>query len=77
MKAVTLIKNLQLTMTKHPIKSALYLSWVLFGLIFISYATSAWFSTTKSFFTQLETINHLVSKNTQQQAKALFYQIDS
>ena len=73
---MTLIKNLQSSITKYPIRSALYLSWLLFGLIFISYSTTAWFSTTKSFFTQLESMNYLVSKNTQQQATSLFYQID-
>lgn len=50
-------------------------AWVAFALLFIVYAGSAWFTNTHKTFTQLDAINQLVSKNTQQQTDHLVLHI--
>lgn len=71
-----LIKNLRSAINNHPLLTGLYASWLIFGLLFIAYASAAWFSTTNHFFLHLESMNNLVSKSTKQHANALFYQVD-
>ena len=70
-----LIKKLTRTITQKPLRASLYASWLLLSLFFIGYATSAWFNSSTQLFSQLDALNQLVSKNTQQQAKTLFHQV--
>lgn len=56
--------------------ASLYASWLLLSILFIAYAFSAWLSSSNQIFNQLDALNQLISKNTQQQAAILFYQVN-
>lgn len=56
-------------------RASLIASWILLTALFIGYAISAWSLSSKQLFTQLDALNQLISKNTQQQASILFYQV--
>jgi diguanylate cyclase (GGDEF)-like protein/PAS domain S-box-containing protein len=57
-------------------RASLYASWFLLAALFIGYAISAWTLSSKQLFTQLDALSQLISKNTQQQAGILFYQVN-
>lgn len=47
-------------------RSALYASWCLLGLLFAIYAVSAWFTTSNRLYQQLDSMNQLITQTTQQ-----------
>lgn len=71
-----LINDLKHTLNEEPMRVSLYASWFLLSALFIGYAISAWSLSSKQLFTQLDALNQLISKNTQQQASILFYQVN-
>ncbi|NRA23388.1 MAG: EAL domain-containing protein [Oleispira sp.] len=73
MKLLSKIKN---SLTQDKLKIFLFASWCVLALVFIIYATSVWFTSTNNIFIQLDTLNKMVSKNTQLQANHLFLQLE-
>lgn len=75
MSILNFLKSLETWLPRSTIQTALYASWGLSTLVFIIYAASAWMTTSQRSQDQLNNIAHLVSKNTQQQAKQLYSQL--
>jgi diguanylate cyclase (GGDEF)-like protein/PAS domain S-box-containing protein len=72
---VKLKSNINTVFDQNRLKPSLFAAWIVFALLFAVYITNAWITNTHQVFTQLDTINKLVSKNTQQQASQLFLQL--
>jgi len=75
-KFVKLINKIKDSLHQDSMRTSLIASWLFLSLLFIGYATNAWFNSSNQIFTQLDAINQLVSKNTQQQADILFTQVE-
>jgi len=73
---VKLINKIKDSLHQDSMRTSLVASWLFLSLLFIGYATNAWFNSSNQIFTQLDAINQLVSKNTQQQANILFTQVE-
>ncbi|MFT6141608.1 MAG: hypothetical protein ACJAXN_002843 [Psychromonas sp.] len=67
--------NRETLFDKNRLLPLISAAWIAFTLLFIVYAGSAWFTNTHKTFTQLDTINQLVSKNIQQQTDHLVLHI--
>jgi PAS domain S-box-containing protein len=73
---VKLLAKIKNSLSQDRLQISLFASWFLLALLFIIYAASAWFTSNNQIFVQLDALNQLVSKNTQQQARHLFLQLE-
>ncbi|MFQ3171602.1 MAG: diguanylate cyclase (GGDEF)-like protein [Oleispira sp.] len=67
--------NVRTLFNHDRLKISLFSAWFVFTMLFITYIGNAWFTNTQKIFTQLDALNQLVSKATQQQADHLFSQL--
>ena len=67
--------NIQTFFDQDRLKLSLFTAWFVFALLFMAYIANVWLTNTQQVFTQLDALNQLVSKNTQQQANHLFLQL--
>lgn len=72
-----LINQVRTFANKDPMRTLLYAAWLLLSTLFLAYAITAWFSASNQILSQLDSLNQLVSKNTQQQSNLLLYQINN
>ena len=59
------------------LRFSLFASWFVLAILFIGYISNAWFINTQAVFNQLDALNQLVSKNTKQQSRHLFQEIQT
>lgn len=71
-----LIETIKSSIDKHPLRTGLQISWLLFSVFFITFSYVSWIGITNHYFLQLEAMNSLVSKSTRQHASSLFHQVD-
>lgn len=70
-----LIESLKAWRPRNTIHTALYASWSLASILFALYAINDWQNNSKQLQHQLNNMAFLVSKNTQQQAESLYFQL--
>lgn len=71
-----LIRTIRSSIDKHPLRTGLHASWLLFFIFFSVFSYVSWLGITNHYFIQLEAMNNLVSKSTRQHASSLFHQVD-
>ena len=76
-RPVKLIKYINSAIDNNPLRTGLYTSWLVLSLLFVAYSTISWIDTKNHLYVNLEAMNNLVSKNTQQHASFLFYQVNA
>lgn len=69
------LKSLKEWIPQSTIQNALYASWGLILIVFLVYAANSWFGHTESLKKQMYNLSTLISKNTQQQAQHLNFQL--
>jgi len=72
---VQLISKVKILLSQDRLRFSLFASWLILTLLFIAYITNAWLINTQNTFNQLNVLNQLVSKNTEQQSNHLFQQL--
>ncbi len=70
-------KSLKEILSRSTIHTALYISWGLLSIIFVIYSAGTWLHTSDRLLIQLDSLSQLISKNTQQETRHLYSQLNA